>query len=199
MSVWLSYWQIGEDKTDLTSMGTMKTSFSVNHEEVKKQSRDVQGNLKKISLDKTVDTIRVNCSNMTQQVCDQLEYVLLNARAMIYLKAFDAGRTDKQNRVSTSLTTVKMVKTSRRFISISSVVLASAPSGTNYFTGGSYDEDTYILNLGTSLPAGGGANQEVIVTYTYKGWKGAVTVDNITMATRKEAEVFNLSFSMEGI
>ena len=40
-------------------------------------------------------------------------------------------------------------------------------SGPDYFAGGSYEDATRVVTLGTSLPS---ASQYVYVTYTYKGW-----------------------------
>ncbi len=40
-------------------------------------------------------------------------------------------------------------------------------SGPDYFLGGSYNDATRVVTLGTSLP---NATQFVYVTYTYKGW-----------------------------
>lgn len=48
--------------------------------------------------------------------------------------------------------------------SVTSVVLASDPSGTNFFTGGTFNSSTGEITLGFSLPS---ANSEVLVTYTY--------------------------------
>lgn len=39
-------------------------------------------------------------------------------------------------------------------------------SGPDYFTGGSYDDETRTITLGTSLPS----MNPVYVTFTYKGW-----------------------------
>jgi hypothetical protein len=40
-------------------------------------------------------------------------------------------------------------------------------SGPDYFAGGSYDDSSRTVTLGTSLPV---ASEYVYVTYTYKGW-----------------------------
>ena len=45
-------------------------------------------------------------------------------------------------------------------------VVAVGGTGTNYYTGGSYDDASYTITLGTPLPT----SSPCYVTYSYTGW-----------------------------
>jgi len=193
---WLSKFKIGIDKDNLFTVGRMVSVFRIDTEELCQESRDVRGELKKRTLDKKVNTVRVSCSDMSTAVKNELRYNLLKS-PLIFLQAFETGETEKEDRTSISRTSVKIMPTSRRFITITSVVLASAPTGTNYYTGGSFDEETYLIALGASLPDEGD-NQAVIVSYNYKGWKGSVKASSVRVAMPKLIEIWSLNFILKG-
>lgn len=199
MSDWLGRFLIGTSESNIEEIGRMKSEFSINVEEMTQKSRDVRGDLRKVSLDKIVDTVKVRCSDMTKEVADKLLQKIINTREMIYLKVFENGKKDIQYRLSSSRDTVKLTRMSRRFITIESVVLASEPAGTNYYSGGNYDEENYIIHLGTPLPEEGGDNQEVIVRFSYRGWKGVVDRASIVTHEVKETGLWKVNFTLEGV
>jgi len=194
---WLGNFKIGIDKDNLFTVGRMVSIFRINPIELCTETRDVRGYLKKVSLDKKVDIVEVFCSDMSTAVKNELQYNLMKSN-LIFLQAFETGEEEKEDRTSISRTSVKIMPTSKRFITITSVVLASAPTGTNYYTGGSFDEETYLITLGASLPDEG-ANQAVIVSYNYKGWKGSVKETFIEPLSPKKIEVWSLGFKLTGI
>jgi len=67
-----------------------------------------------------------------------------------------------ESETSTDATHVTVLHTG--ITSVTKVVLASDPNGSDFFPGGSFDPVTGIITLGFSLPL---ANSEVLVTYTY--------------------------------
>jgi len=118
----------------------------------------------------------------------------------IYIKCFDASSPYLQiideRRISITSGSVKLRRSSRRWIAIDGVWLASDTThvGTNYYTGGSYADDTQIITLGSVLPS---ANEQVIINYTYCGWK--VMFNGNPQWVASVANLFNVSMNFIGV
>jgi hypothetical protein len=100
-------------------------------------------------------------------------------------------------RISSDKDTVTIMPSSRAGITITGVWLYTdtGHTGTNYYTGGSYNATTKTITLGTSLPA---SNMAVIINYSYQGWD----VDIIGMPTVASVErplTFDVQIELEGI
>ena len=192
MSLWLKNFLIGEDKSNMITAGNMVSRCDAVSIEEKKVGKNVKGNLNKVRLDKNTDNIRVQCSFMSVQTKNALQSAINNALRFVYFKPLDDGFTNVETRTPLDVNTVKIISTSRRFITIDSIVLASAPGGTNY--GGNIDEETGIVTFALSLPS----VEDVIINYTYKGWLGDIEITGIPVYNVQEIEKFNMSFLVRG-
>jgi len=195
--IWLSKFQIGEDRTKLTTAGAMQSRISIVPTELKVKGRTVAGKLKKVSLDKTYEDITVICNYMKRSDVDDLQSVIMNSNELLFVKFFDTdGLVSTEHRTSISRTEARIRLTSRRFITINEVVLESAPTGTNY--GGTIDEETGVVTFATALPAGSD-NQDIIIKYTYQGWKGDVDIKSVSIFFNKATGYWGITFLIKGI
>ena len=190
--LWLSNFQIGEDRDDMLTVGNMRSSITRLYNEEKQVGKNVKGTLNKVKLDKITDNLQVTCNMMTQKTCDDLQSAITNAEKYVYFKPLDAGLNNTEVRTPLDTTRVKITATSRKFITVISVVLKSAPTGTNY--GGTIDENMGIITFAAALPS----VEDVIITYNYKGWIGDIEINNITPYLVQEAERFNMTFVLNG-
>lgn len=95
-------------------------------------------------------------------------------------------------RLSSSKRKVSLIASSRVGITIAGVWLESAPGGTNYWTGGTFDETKKEVSLGTDLPAN---NTDVTVDYSYQGW--AVDIKDLKPSNTNEP--YQITLSLEGV
>ena len=80
-------------------------------------------------------------------------------------------------------------------ITITGVFLTPALTGTNYFTGGSYNATTQAITLGTALSS---ATTPVYVQYTYKGF--LVTVEPLSLTSQGGwVDKFQYDFQLLGV
>ena len=190
---WLDHFWIGDSETNLIEVGNMLSTVRITPRKVKAKGRNVKGQLNKVSLDNIYENLDINCSNMLIADADTLQSAILNIDGLLYLKFFNTGRYHSENRTSQSVSQIKIRRTSRAFITIDKVVLASDPNGTNY--GGTLDTETSIVTIAADLPS---ANSEVIVSYYYKGWRGDATINENSLVRDKRTGLWNFNFSIEG-
>ena len=192
MSLWLANFQIGMDKDDLHTVGNMKSNYTITPGEEKAVARNIKGKLNKVKLDKLTEDITVDCAYITTETMNNMQSVLMSADEFLYFKPLEDGFTHTEIRTPLTVNTVQSIPTSRRFITIESVVLKSAPLGTNY--GGTMDEETGLITFAAAIPA----VEDVIIKYNYKGWYGDVNVNNVSIYIMPEIELFGLNFVVRG-
>jgi hypothetical protein len=78
-------------------------------------------------------------------------------------------------------------------VTIVGVYTTKDGSGTNYFTGGAYDDASRTVTLGTALP---NATQPVYITYSYTGWLVNLRAADHNAARGQDG--FAYSFTLEG-
>lgn len=156
---------------------------------------NLAGDLKKSIVKMSAPTIRINSDYLTiQQRNDFSSLTQVNDTFLSFLTR-DDWEVNAYKITPTSLTTVILPNTSSTRLSsvlvqagfssiITIVKIFAVPnpaagslygeggfgdggySGPDYFSGGSYNDVTRVITLGTSLPG----LQPVFVWYTYKGW-----------------------------
>jgi len=194
--VFLTHYQIGRSKTNLITMGDVLTEIKIREEELCRVARTVEGELRKVSLEKIISRISFNLKNLSFETLELFKRnLLMIGNDLIYFRAFDSWEWE-EFRTSQSKTIVKIARTSRRFISIEGVWdVNDTDRITNYYSGGTFDEESYTITLGTALPQD---NMEVVVRYLYQGWKGVVRDIDYRPTGRRDSGVYELSFELVG-
>lgn len=158
--------------------------------------RNLAGDLKKSVLKTSVPIIRVNSSYLTISQRNQFASLAGVQDTFLSFQTRDdwqvvaernlpssTSQVVIQSNSATKLSTALVAAGFSSIITISSVSTTPNPTtgstyggggygsggyaGADYYSGGSYDDATRTVTLGTSIPS---ASQYVYVTYTYKGW-----------------------------
>lgn len=191
--IWLKNWQFGADKNNLKQVGNMLTGITITPRIMSVRARNLRGKMNKVHLNKIVDTVVFNCRYIKDlSTVENLQAELLT-NEFVYFKLWNDGILHRETRISQNETTVKLILTSRKFLTLNKVVLASDPDGFNY--GGSINEDSMVLTTATALPS---ANTEVIVEYYYAGFYGSVDIGNINVFSSPETGYWEMNFTVEG-
>ncbi len=158
--------------------------------------RNLAGDLKKSILKTSMPTIRISSSYLTLTQRNQFASLVGVADTFLSFQTRDDWQVVSERNLPTDTTHVTIQNNSATklsaalvaagftgIITIDSVSVVPTAvagptfggdefgsggfSGPDYFLGGSYDDATRVITLGTSLPS---ASQYVYVTYTYTGW-----------------------------
>lgn len=178
--------------------------MSIDEQALTVMHRNLAGDLKKSVLKNSMPTIRINSSYLTLTQRNQFaslvgvqdtflsfqtrdDWQMLSERNL----PTDTTHVTIQNNSATRLSAALVAAGFSGIITINSVGTVPAAvagplfggggfgdggfSGPDYFLGGSYNDATRVVTLGTSLPS---ASQYVYVSYTYKGW--LVNLENLS-------------------
>lgn len=158
--------------------------------------RNLAGDMKKSVLKASVPIIKVNSSFLALQQRNQFASLAGIADTFLSFQTRDDWQVLSERNLPQSVTKVVIQNNSATKLSAALVAagftgiitingVATVPNvlagptfgsggfgsggfdGPDYFAGGSYDDASRTITLGTSLPS---ATQYVYVTYTYKGW-----------------------------
>lgn len=175
-------------------------NFTFQDQELVSDIRNVSGDLIRSGNNKVITSIQAKYDAIT---FTELNKILSTANInynYIYIKCFDASSPYLQiideKRISITNSSIKLRRSSRRWVTIDGVWLASDTThvGTNYYTGGSYVDDTQTITLGSVLPS---ANEQVIINYTYCGWK--VMFNGQPQWVASVANLFNITMNFIGV
>lgn len=175
-------------------------NFTFQDQELVTDNRNILGDLIRSGTPKVITNIQVKYDSIDFTELNKILSVANVNHNYIYIKCFDTTTPYLQiideKRISTANNTVKLRRSSRRWITIDGVWLASDTThvGTNYYTGGSYVDETQIITLGSVLPS---ANEQVIVNYKYCGWR--VMFNGQPQWVASVANLFNITMNFIGV
>jgi len=176
-------------------------NFTFQDQEMVTDNRNVLGDLYRSGNCKIITNIQTKYDSISFTELNKILSVANINYNYIYIKCFDTTSTSylqiiDERRISTSTASIKLRRSSRRFVTIDGVWLANDTThvGTNYYTGGSYNDETQTITPGTSLPA---TNTDVIITYKYCGWR--VMINSQPQWQASVANLFNLTMNFIGV
>lgn len=188
---------IGLTKTELTALGSGTTKIEFNESELCNINYLLNGDLNKRSLNKIRDELSIEISYVSEPDLMLMRNTFLKVgNSEIYLDMMtDWQWSELRTSETTSLVTIN--RTSKRFITITGVWLATdtTKAGTNYYTGGSFSEEDYEIILGTAVPS---AETDVIIDYTYNGFLGVIKNISFTPMFVKNSKFYEISFDFIG-
>jgi len=190
---WIKNWYFGADKNNLKQVGNMLTGITITPQVMSVKARNVRGKMNKVNLNKIIDRVDFSCrfvKNLSTIENLQAEFL---TNEFIYFKLWETGFLHRETRISQTKTKINLFLTSRRFLTLNKVVLASDPEGFNY--GGTINEDDMTLTTSTELPD---SNTEVIVEYYYAGFYGSVDIGSINVFLSPETGYWEMNFTVEG-
>lgn len=175
---WLNPFKLGRPGYEY-SFDFNPEAMSISDQQMASYSRNLAGGLKKRVINTMAPTIQISSNFLTKTQKDQLESLLAITDSFLSFQTRDDWQVVLEPNAAATLSTVVIQNTSVTKLSAALVAAGAASqitvtgvfttpngTGTNYFTGGSYDDANRIVTLGTPLAA----LQTVYVTYTYKGW-----------------------------
>lgn len=189
--------KIGLEKTALTTLGTGQTKIEFSEEEVCNVDYLLNGDLSKRSLNKIRDDLAIQISYVAEADLMTMRAALLRVgNSAVYLKTMTEWEWSEL-RTSESVAVITINRTSKRWITITGVWLATdtEKTGTNYYTGGSFVEEDYEIVLGTELPA---AETDVIIDYEYEGFLGVIKNLSFAPMFLKNSKFYEISFDFLG-
>jgi len=143
-------------------------------------TRNVAGHLKRSIIKTSAVSIKLSLSFLLKTQRDQFASLAGISDTFLSFKTRDDWKMLAEYNIPASTTSVIIQQTSATKLSqalvaagaaasitIDGVFLNPAGTGTNYWTGGSYNSSTFTITLGTPLPI---ATPAVFVSYTYTGW-----------------------------
>ena len=178
------------------SITFVKQGLSINHADIIQTNRNLAGDLRKTIFKVNVPAFTLTGLKLSQNDVN-LFWGLKQRNALLNFKyRDDLAVIDEQN-TSTDIRNITLVNTSATGITILGVWQLSDPThgGTNYFTGGSYDPTTRIINCGTYLP---GAATDVLINYTYTGNGVIINTLDVTAMQGQIANLYQASMGLQG-
>lgn len=192
---WLSTFKLGLPGLELDVKGRVASPrFEIVG--VENLQRNVAGDLKRTFLKHNVPTISLQLMALPMSVVATLTG-LYHSRQVLNFLSNTAFSVDHQLETSSADDTVFLTKTGLTGITIVGVFLQAdaANTGTNYFTGGSYDAASREITLGTPLPS---ANESVWVSYTYTGHRVFITRLSPTPYRGESQDLWQASLELTG-
>jgi len=189
--------KIGLTKTALTTLGSGQTEIEFDETEICNIDYLLNGDLSKRSLNKIRDDLSIQISYVAEDDLMTMRAALLRVgNSAVYLNTMTEWEWSEL-RTSESVAVITINRTSKRWITITGVWLATdtEKTGTNYYTGGSFVEEDYEIILGTELPA---AETDVIIDYEYEGFLGVIKNLSFTPMFLKNSKFYEISFDFLG-
>lgn len=140
---------------------------------VEQIAENILGDKRRTILKMNVPQIAISFTAMPNETFYKIEGFRQSLDVMNLLMS-DAFKVRYQFLTAASTTLVILPNTSATGITIDGVFLRSDTNrtGTNYFSGGSFDPATFKITLGSALPS---ANEPIFVDYSFTGHKVMVT------------------------
>ena len=219
---WLSQFLLGRPGYEI-SFDVNPEAMSIDEMPLEALRRNIAGDLKKAVLKTSIPTIQIDSSYLTLAQRNQIASLAGISDTFLSFQVRDDLQVISERNLPTDTTHVKIQNNSATRLSAALVAasftgiitinsVAQVPnviagntygsggfgdagfSGPDFFAGGSYDDATRTVTLGTSLPS---ASNPVYVSYTYKGW--LVSLDKFSHSIRGGwLDRFNYSFQLIG-
>ncbi len=169
---WLSTFLLGRIGQELP-LALQIVDINKNFRNAEMDQRNISGDYKRSLIKVGIPVIQVQFANATNDAISRLQG-MRNRREVLNFK--DRNDSGVRDQIETSVTdmSVFLTNTGVSGVTIVGVFLSSdyTKAGTNYFTGGSYNDSTREITLGSALPDD---ETEVIVDYNYTGHRVVVT------------------------
>lgn len=179
MAGWLSQFKLGRPGYEY-SFTVNPSAMNIDEGPIDIIHRNLAGDLKKSIVKTSAPIIKIASGYFTKTQRDQFASLAGIADTFLSFQTRDDWQNILEKNYPTDTSHVTIQNTSATRLSaqlkaggfsgiISGISVYTTPdgSGTEYFSGGSYDDSTRILTLGATLPDN---VSPVFVTYTYKGW-----------------------------
>lgn len=180
---------------NLRSFANQPSQINFSPDELESSVRNRRGDLFVSNRRKITDRVTVRYPYIDTDEVNTLQSILNDGSEHKELRVQDAFKIIDEKRVSSSVSLVRITRSARIGIAMEGVWLATdtGHTGTNYWTGGSFDADTFEITLGTPLAS---ANTEVFVNYTFVGWN--VKVDRIRFTSLRNSLLYTASLGFIG-
>ena len=177
--MWINSFLLGRPGAEL-SFDLNPNQVQITKTQISSVKRVLSGRLIKRVFRTEFPTIDLSGTFFTYAQADQMASLLNITDTLLSFRVRDdMTMFGEQNFPANGGTTVTLQENSATLLSAALVAASAAPSvaivgvydnpgltGTNYYTGGSYDSPTRTVTLGTPLPTSGAC----YITYTYTGW-----------------------------
>lgn len=142
-------------------------AISREHKNVEAQNVTAAGDLRRSIIKVEVPLITMQAAAVPQATMARLRG-FRHSQALLNFLAEDSISITDQICTASGASTVVLPNMSASGVTIAGVYLATDVNrtGTNYFSGGSYDAPSRTITLGTPLPA---ENSQVVVDYAFTG------------------------------
>jgi hypothetical protein len=192
---WIENFTIGRAGSEMT-FANNPAELEWGPSEIAFEDRNLAGQKKKL-VKRITDKVRLTIPIVEE---DELNKLISMANDNMVFKRFLVSTgfaIIDERRYATGTAEVELMPSSRAGITIQGVWLATdtAHEGTNFYTGGSFNETTRVVTLGTPLEVSGSA---VLVSYLYQGWNVDIT-DLQVKHNENRPHTAEVMIDMEGI
>ena len=176
---WLSPFKLGRPGYEI-SFDLNPAAMDLDEGPIDAVYRNVAGDLKRSIIKASAPTIRIQSNYLLKAQRDQfaaltavddtfLSFLTRDDWAVLLERnlPLTTNTVQVRNSSATKLDQALLAVPTTGHITITGVFDNPAGTGTNYYSGGSYDGASRTITLGTPL---GGTTNPCYVSYTYKGW-----------------------------
>jgi hypothetical protein len=168
---WISNFLLGRPGYEIP-FDLNPSSMKISDAQIAATSRVLSGRRKKWVFCTSVPTITIDSKWLLLADRNALESLLSITDTPLSFRV-RTGDFQMVNEINSPLSTINVTLQQNSATRLSSQITVGSVStnpnggGTNYFTGGAYNDLNYVVTLGTALPS---SSQSVYVTYNYSGW-----------------------------
>jgi len=176
---WLSQFKLGRPGYEVL-FDVNPEGMDIVEQPIDVVTRNIKGHMKRSIIKTSAVSIKISSSYLLKTQRDLFASMAGISDTFLSFQTRDDWAVMYEYNLPASVSSVIIQDTSVTKLSAALVAVGSSPSvtitgvflnpagtGTNYWTGGSYNSATRAITLGTSLPT---ATAPVYVTYTYTGW-----------------------------
>lgn len=206
MASWLSPFLLGRPGYEL-SFDVNPASLSLDEGQIAAFDRTLAGIGKKWVFNTYIPTIKISSDWFPIATRNQFVSLLSVTDTFLSFQTRDdwqmqleinpilsASTVSVQTNSATRLSAALVAAGFSSVVTIVGVFDNPAGTGTNYFTGGSYNDQSYVVTLGTNFAT----QQYAYVTYTYKGW--LVDLQKVsTKAMGGKSDLLSYDYQLVGV
>ena len=219
---WLNQFLLGRPGYEI-AFDVNPEAMAIDAMPIKITQRNLAGDLKKSLIKVSVPIVKINSSYLTMDQRNDFESLTQVTDSFLSFQTRDDWAVKAYKTTPLTLSTLMLPNTSATklstllvasgfssIITITAVSVVPSPAsgpaygdggfgdggypGPDYFSGGSYNDLTRVVTLGTPLPD----LSPVFVSYTYKGW--AVDIDDFAHSVKAGwLDRFNYDFQLIGV
>ena len=201
---WIQF-LLGRPGAELT-FALNPAGFNVQAGNIVVRQRNIEGDLKKSIIKVDVPSIKLSSNYFLKAERDAFVSLMDIDDTFLSFQTRDDWQKLKEKNIATSTTLVSIKNSSitkldeallaaggAAQVTINGVYDNPAGTGTNYYTGGSYNAATRVITLGTPTVAG----TALYVDYTFRGW--LVDIEELTYGAEGGwVDRFNYDFQLIG-